>query len=159
MPDGNNNDYEQAYSNTVESVISTLWTVETPDATRTFITQASRYIRFQAENTPEFYMAEFFNMFKDAVVGRATAEIAASERDVSDAKAGAHSASVELQARLTTARAAHDREAEHSLWREREMRQAEYQAKVDASKRRIASVSLRLDACKELASALQVRLT
>jgi hypothetical protein len=159
VPGGANIDYKTAYSDTMESMISTLWRVTTPDSARTFTSQAAQHIRSNAQNVPEFYVGEFLSLFKNAVVSRARAEIAACKRAVADTEAEADSASVELQARLTTAIAANDREAEHAVWREREARQAACQAKVDASSRHIASVNLRLDTCKDLASALGVSFT
>lgn len=82
---------------------------------------------------------------------RAKSEIAACRTAVHEAKARADVASVGLQARLTTARASGDGEAEH-VWRERESRQAAGRAEIDASKRRIDAVNLRLRTCENLAS-------
>lgn len=154
VPSMANKDYEKAYSDTVESLISDLWTVETPDSVTGFTVQAANHVRSQATNMPEFYIGEFLNIFKDAVVDRCRVEIAACERAISDAKADADAGTVELQARLTAAMAAQDREAEHAVWRERDTRQAACQGKIDASTRRIEFMSLRMDACQGLASAL-----
>ena len=72
---------------------------------------------------PEFYVGEFFNLFKNAAIARVSAEVAQGTRTLENARAEAAAATTELQTRLYAARKAYDREDEHEVWREREARQ------------------------------------
>jgi len=83
-------------------------------------------------------------------------ETADCEQELRDANAEAATASDELQVRFDAARAAGDREAEHAVWRDREIRQVACQAKVDAASRRADIIGLRLGAVQELPSALGI---
>jgi hypothetical protein len=121
--------------------------------------QTAAQVREFSVKIPGFYVEEFFNIFKDSVVERVRIESADCEQALRDANAEAATASDELQARLDAARAASDRETEHAVWRDREIRQAACQAKVDAVTRRIGILSLRLGAFQELPSALGINFT
>jgi uncharacterized membrane protein YdbT with pleckstrin-like domain len=104
--------------------------------------------------TPEFYIGEFFNLFKDAAVAQVRTETAQGMRTLQNAQAAAAAATAELQARLDAARKAHDREAEHEVRRERDARQAECQAKIDAGTARMGLLEFHVKAIETLATAL-----
>jgi len=76
--------------------------------------------------TPEFYIGEFFNLFKDAAVAQVRTETGQGMRTLENAQAAA---AAEPRARLDAARKAHDREAEHDVWRERGARRLNARAK------------------------------
>jgi len=101
--------------------------------------------------TPEFYIGEFFNLFKDAAVAQVRTETGQGMRTLENAQAAA---AAELQARLDAARKAQDREAEHDVWRERGARQAECQAKIDAGTARMGLLEFHVKAIETLAAAL-----
>ena len=88
--------------------------------------------------TPEFLYRRILHLFKDAAVAQVRTETAQGMRTLENAQA---EAAAELQARLDAARKAHDREAEHEVWRERDARQAECRAKIDAGTARMVSSS------------------
>lgn len=146
--------YRESYNNLVEQLTQELSAVETTEAADSFVVFAASRTRSEASTTPEFYIGEFLNIFKRSVENSGRAELAACEQAVSDAKLEADTATVVLQARMEAINAVGDQEAEHALWREREERQVSCQAKVDAASRRIAAVSVRIDACVALASEL-----
>ena len=101
--------------------------------------------------TPEFYIGEFFNLFKDAAVAQVRTETARGMRTLENVQAAAAAA---LQACLDGARKAHDREAEHEVRRERDARQAECQAKIDAGTARMGLLEFHVKAIETLATAL-----
>lgn len=148
--------YSTAYTKLLDRLTLDLSMVETEESARGFAVQAAQSIRNQAATVQEFYIGEFWNLFKGDVVRRGTGELAECKQARKDARLEADIGTVELQLRLETATAAGDREAEHAVWREREDRQAACQARLDAISQRVGSVSLRLDACSHLASLLGV---
>jgi hypothetical protein len=146
--------YDTMYDDLIETALSQLAAVDTPQAAQRFIAQFGRQIQDMSSNVPEFYTGEFLNAFKDMVVGRSRTEVADCERVMDAARSGGDAATTELTERLDAARAAGDRTAEHQVWKEREARQAACQSKLDAASHRIDLVGLRIDTCKNLASAL-----
>jgi inorganic triphosphatase YgiF len=148
--------YADAYTRLMDSALHSLDAIEEQGNVLSFVLQTAAHIQELSAQVPEFYIGEFFNMFKDAAVKRFRIEMADCEQTLRDAKADAASASAQLQARLDTARAAGDRVAEHAIWREREVRQKAYQAKVDAASSRMDVIGLRIKALPELASALGI---
>lgn len=147
-------DYRAAYSSLLEQLKHDLSTVETAEDADRFVVRAASQVRGEASVTREFYIGEFLNLFKRSVSTSGKAEMAECEKAVSDAKLEASFATVELQAQLEAITAVADQEAEHALWREREERQAACQAKIDAASKRLDAIIIRVDACKNLASAL-----
>jgi hypothetical protein len=146
--------YEDAYARLIDSALTSLDAIEGPEDVQPFILQISTQLNELSVSMPEFYIGEFFNMFKDVVVERFSAASADCERALREANAEAATVSADLQARLATAHAAGDRAAEHAVWREREVRQAACQAKVDAVTKRADVLGLRLGAFQELVSAM-----
>jgi hypothetical protein len=147
-------DYRAAYRSLLEQLKHDLSTVETAEEADRFVVRAASQVRGEASVTQEFYSGEFLNMFKRSVATSGRVEMAECEQAVSDAKLEASFATVELQAQLEAITAAADQEAEHALWREREERQTACQAKIDAASKRLDVLTIRIDACKNLASAL-----
>jgi hypothetical protein len=146
--------HADAYAELTEKLLAALETVHTPTSVQAFASQAARQIRDISANIPEFYAGEFLNIFKDAVVAQTRIDVADCERMITDAKMEAQVGTVELQARIEAARAAADQQAEHAVWQEREIREATCQAKVDEASKRADYLSLHLEVCNELASAL-----
>jgi hypothetical protein len=146
--------HADAYEALIGSTLTFLEAVETTEGVGPFVMQAARQIREQSASIPEFYTGVFINMLKDAVVERCRIEAADCEQAVRAAKEGAATATDELQAHLAAARAAHDPEAEHAVWRDRDTRQAACQAKLDAVTKRAGMLSLRLSAFQQLSSAV-----
>jgi hypothetical protein len=146
--------HDKAYTDLIAQLLVDLSMVGTTESAGMFTDQALQRIRAQAVQAPEFYIGEFLNRFKNAVVRQSESGIAACEQARNEATAEAGSVSVELQARLYAATAAGDRDAEHAVWRDREAKQATVQAGIDDSVKRVRAISLRLDTCKNLASAL-----
>jgi hypothetical protein len=144
----------RAYKTLLEQLIRALSGVDAEDSAQEFSSWAADQIRGQAALVPEFYIGEFLNMLKDGVVRQSREEIDAAEKEKKDTHLEADTAMVELNARLKTARAAGDQEAEHVVWREREEIQAALQGRIDAVARRADSASIRLDAFRNLASSL-----
>jgi hypothetical protein len=134
----------------------TLEAVDSSAAVSAFATQAARQVREMSARIPEFYVGEFFNFFKDAIVAYGKSVVADCQRRLAEAQVEVQIGTVELQARLDAARAVGDRDAEHAIWQEREIRQAAAQAKVDDASRRAAVLSLHVDVCSDLASALGI---
>jgi hypothetical protein len=151
--------YVDAYTKLTDSALSSLETIDKSEDVHPFVVQTAAQLHQISTDIPEFYIGEFFNIFKDAVVERLRAESADCQKALNDANAEAAAASTELQARLAAAHAGGDREAEHAVWREREIRQAECQAKVDAASNRGNVLSLRLGAFQELALAMGIDLS
>lgn len=148
------NQAERVLAEFVEATFSRLAAVDTSDAAQRFIAYVTRQARDLSSSVPEFYVGEFVNVFKDTVVERARAGIADCEQAGKAAQDEADAAGIELTKRLSAARAAGDRGAEHEVWKEREARQAACQATVDAATRRIDRINLGLDTCKQLAAVL-----
>jgi hypothetical protein len=148
--------YEHAYAEVTQAVLSSLSTVDSVASARTFVSRAANKIREASASVPEFYLGEFFNVFKDAAVAQAGKEIADCQRAIEQAKAEANAATNELQARLEAALNTGDREAEHAVWRERETRQAACQAKIDTTTARMDPIGLRIGAIEDLATALRL---
>ena len=146
--------YADAYKILIASTLTLLEEIKTTEDVRPFVVQAARRIREQSDSIPEFYTGEFINMLKDAVLERCRIETADCERAAQAAKEEAARATNELQARLAAARAAHDRVAEHAVWRDRDTQQAACQAKLGAVTKRAGMLSLRLGAFKQLSSAV-----
>jgi hypothetical protein len=148
--------YADAYTKLIDSTLVSLEAIEGPEDVHPFIVQTAAQVHELSAKIPEFYAEEFFDIFKDAVVERFRIETADCEQELRDANAEAATASDELQVRFDAARAAGDREAEHAVWRDREIRQVACQAKVDAASRRADIIGLRLGAVQELPSALGI---
>jgi hypothetical protein len=146
--------YDQAYAEVTEAVLSSMPAVDSPESSRRFVAQAAQRIQELSAEAPEFYVGEFFSVFKDAAVAQVRIEVAQGTRTLESAQAEAAAASTELQTRLDAARKAHDREAEHEVWREREARQTACQAKIDAVTARIGLIELRIKAIESLGTAL-----
>jgi hypothetical protein len=149
--------HAQAYEQFTKESLAALETVDTRAAARAFASRIAQQARNIAAEVPEFYTAEFFNIFKDTVVTQTRPDVARCKHMIEDAKAEAEAASTELQARLQDARAAGNGQAEHEVWRERENRQTACQAKIDEATNRANILGLRIDACNDLASALGIR--
>jgi hypothetical protein len=149
----------RAYVAFTEATLADLETVSTADTARAFATMTAQKVRDMSARNPEFYAGEFFDIFKDAAVAKSQAEIAECRQAVDDAKAEAAAGTAELQERLNAARAMGDHQAVHEVWREREIRQAAVQAKIDEATKRIDPIGKRLDACNELATALGLELS
>jgi hypothetical protein len=145
--------YRASYDRLLEQLMHDLSEVETDESARDFSARAVQRLKAEVATTKEFYVGEFLNMLKDALTRQVEAEAAASQQVISDVKLEASLAKVELEARLSTARAANDREAEHVVWREREERQAAGQSKIDAASRRLDVPLIRLKACSSLFAA------
>jgi hypothetical protein len=141
-----------SYDRLLSQLLHDLSEIETEEASHKFSSRAERQLRKEAPTVDEFYVREFLKMPTDAVASQAGIVPAECQQAISEAKLDASMAKVELQARLETASAAGDREAEHAVWREREKRQAACQAKVDAATARIDLVGFRVTALGELAS-------
>lgn len=133
--------------------------VNSRDSARRFARDGAKLVRRQERQVSEFYVREFLNMFKDALVARYSAESEALQQAINDAKMEADVATVELTARLEAADAAGDRDAQHEVWKEREQIQLAVQTKIDASGSAATAFSPRLDAFERLASALGVTFT
>lgn len=146
--------YADAYTKLIDSAFTSLEAIEEPEDVHPFVVKTAAQVRELSAKTPEFYAGEFVNLFKDAVVERVRIEAAHGEQALRDANAEADAASAELQVRFDEAHAAGNREAEHAVWRDREIRQAACQAKIDEVTRRADVLGLRLTAFQELASAL-----
>jgi hypothetical protein len=140
-------------------VLSSLRSVDSAASARTFVSQAADKVREVSASVPEFYLGEFFNVFKDAAVAQTGKEVVECQHAVEEAKAEANAATVELQAQLDAARNAGDREAEHAVWREREARQTACQAKIDVATARMDPIGVRIGAIEDLATALGLSLS
>jgi hypothetical protein len=146
--------YDQAYSEVTEAVLSSLSAVDSPESSRRLVAQAAERIQEVSAEVPEFYVGEFFNVFKDAAIARVRTETAQGMHTLGSARAEAAEATTELQARPAAARTARDREAEHEVWRELEVRRVECQAKIDVVTARTDLLGLRLKAIESLVAAL-----
>ena len=139
----------EAYAVLTEATLSFLATVDTPESASAFATQVAQQIRDLSARIPEFYALEFFDMFKDAVVNLTNSDMENTKRALNEVLGRNEAVAAELNVRLNAARAAGDRAAQHALWREREVRQAEGQAKVDELTRSLNPVGFRFDALRE----------
>lgn len=146
--------YAKKYDELIEAAFSELTAVDTLQMARRFIMHLQQQVHKLSREVPEFYAGEFLNLFKDVVVGRFRAEMVKFQGELEAARSEADATSADLTAHLNAARNAGDRAAEHSVWKEREVRQAACQSKIDAITHRISLVSLRIDTCKKLADAL-----
>jgi hypothetical protein len=147
------------YTEIIDSALTSLDAITKPEDAHPFVLRTAAQLRKASANIAEFYIGEFFNIFKDMVIERFRAESAECQQALRDANAEAATVSAELRIRLAAAHAAGDREAEHAVWREREIRQAACQAKVDAASKRVDMISLRLSVFQELASTLGIDFT
>lgn len=148
--------YVNAYAELLDSSLALLQAIESPEDARPFIERISMQVDKSSAKIPEFYVGEFFNILKDAVVEHCRIEADDCERALREANAEAERVSAELQIRLEEARAVGDWDAQHAVWRDREVRQAACQAKVDSASIRAEKISLRLAAFQELASSMGV---
>ena len=148
--------YEEAYEDLLKRLLATMATVETDESVLQFSAQAADSIRAAAKEVPEFYVGEFLQMLRSAVVERVQAETAAGTQALQDAKMDAATASAELTARYAAESAAGDRAAQHAIWGNREKLQAANQAKVDAVSARMDVLALQLKAFSALQSALGI---
>ena len=153
---GNTAVHTRAYERCTNMTLSALEAVTTPETASAFAVEIGQRIRDTAARTAEFYIGEFYNMFKDAVVTKGKAELEECQHEARDAKAQAAAISAQLEERLNAARAAGDSQAEHEVWRDREIQQAAVQARLDQATKRAGLVGLRIDACNELAAALGI---
>ena len=149
----------RAYAVFTEATLADLRAVSTAETAHAFAAITAQKVRDTVAKNPDFYAGQFFNIFKDAAVAKSQAEIAECEQTRDDAKAEAATGTAQLRERLDAARAASDYQAERDVWREREIRQAAVQAKIDEATKRIDPISMRLEACKELATALGLELS
>jgi hypothetical protein len=148
--------HEVAYAELAQALLSNLAYVDSPGSEQMFIREAAEKVRGASRRLPEFYSGEFLNLFKDAAVSQTRVAVEDCRRLIAEANAEADAASAELEERLSAARAADDYEAEHAVWRDREIRQAACQAKIDIARARMEPMSLRLEAVEGLAAALRL---
>jgi SpoVK/Ycf46/Vps4 family AAA+-type ATPase len=148
----------KAYVKLAQVALDYLETVDTPEKARAFVVQADQVIRENFAKTPQLHAREFVRVFGDMVIGSARKQIANCKREIANAKAEGRVASIELTARLRSARESADQTAERAVWRDQGLAQASCQATVDAAAKRASIASLQVDAYKSLASALGVRL-
>jgi hypothetical protein len=151
--------HTRAYAAFTEAALADLRTVSTAETARAFATITAQKVQDMSARSPEFYVGEFFGIFKDAAVAESQAEIAECTQTINDAKTEAATGTAQLQERLNAARAAGDHQAQHDIWREREIRQAAVQAKIDETTKRIDPISKRVNAINELATALGLELS
>jgi hypothetical protein len=149
-----NPSYSEAYKDVLSQVMSALWTVDSRESADVFVGESDALVRRMARNVDEFYVGEFLNIFKDAVVSQGNSDLAACKQEVKSANVEAESVSVQLTERLSAAMAGGDTAAQHEVWRDREIVQADCRARVDSASKRIDSISLRLGLCEELATKL-----
>lgn len=131
-----------------------LSTVKSRDSARRFAREGAKLVRREERRVPEFYVAEFLSIFKRTLVVRFTAETDGLQQAIDHAQMEASVATVELTARLEAASAVDDHDAQHAVWKEREVREQIAQEKIDATRALTQLLPIRLDAFKRLASTL-----
>jgi hypothetical protein len=146
--------YEQAYRELAKTTLAALSGVESVESAQKFINQVIPEIQRRERTIPEFYVGEFVQLFKDAAWEQRQADVLALELAVEEAKDEGKAAGVELTARLEAARHAGDNKEQHAVWREREVRLAVVQARVDLATARLDFVGIRRQAYNDLAAAL-----
>jgi hypothetical protein len=62
--------YQQAYAELAQALLSSLSTVDSAASARTFVSQAANKVREASASIPEFYLAEFISIFKDATIAQ-----------------------------------------------------------------------------------------
>jgi hypothetical protein len=154
--DENRRAYEEIYAKLIESTLSTLATVDTPESASTLVSRVAQQVRELSATTPEFYALEFLGMFTDGVRTQLLAEIADVRRAGNDGRTRSEVIEADLNARLDAARAAGDFPTQDAVRREAAVLDSEAQVDVDALQRRLNLARLRLDAFTELASVLQM---
>lgn len=97
-----------------------------------------------------------FDVFRTAAMQQVREETERLSTVIDQAKADADTASRELTSRLHRAREAGDSEAEKAIFRERDVRQADVQGRIDAATARMDAPSLQLSAVKSVGTALGV---
>lgn len=107
--------YANAYTKLIDSTLISLEAIEAPEDIYPFVVQTAAEISELSAKIPEFYVEEFFNIFKDTVIERYRIESADCQQALNDANAEAATASAELQDRFDAARAAGDRETGHAV--------------------------------------------
>jgi hypothetical protein len=149
--------YRKAYRVLQETILSSAEAVVSPESAQSFVRQSAKQIQDAKRTTPEFYVGEFFDELKTLVIATIQAESDRC-RDALDAvHADAAAIGADLTARLTEARASGDREAQHAIWGERDIKQAETQGKVDAVSKRAGNLQIQLAAFQNLGSTLGVK--
>lgn len=146
--------YEQAYQNLINSAAASLSNVDSAESAQKFIDKTVADVRQQAREVPEFYLGEFAQLLKEAVWNHAQSFGLELELAVEEAKDEGKAASAELTARLEAAIKAGDRDGQHAVWREREVRLTVVQAKVDDATARIGYLDIRRRACEAVVTAL-----
>lgn len=146
--------YERAYAELTDTLLASWSAVASPESESSFVTEAAQRVQKLSAEVPQFYAGEFVSRFRDLVMKRVQMEIAECERAIEKTKADAGAASIRLTEQLDLARKADDREAEHAVWRERELRQAASQAKIDAISASMDPIMCRVRAAGSLMTAL-----
>lgn len=148
--------YEQAYDKLLAIGLDALSKIETEESVQPFIDTMTAQVKRDREEVNEFYVGEFIQLLKEAAWEQRQAEILACELIVEEAKDEGKAASTELTERLTEARLSGDRQAQHEIWREREVRLAQVQSRVDDATAQLRTVGIRRRACDALAKALGI---
>jgi uncharacterized protein (DUF2267 family) len=146
---------KSVYAEFTDATLSSLASVDTPELADAFAAQVTQQIRDLSARIPEFYALEFLDLLRIAVANMTASYMADLKQAKIDLEARNEAAAVELNTRLRAAKAASDRAAQHAVWRESQVRQANDQAEMDALTRRLGLVGLRLDAFKKVKSSLE----
>jgi hypothetical protein len=149
--------YNTAYNNLLEQLILDLSSIETEKAAREFTVRASHLIRSQATAVREFYIGEFWNLFKDAVVRQDTVELAECQQ----APAGARMQGLRRTSRQLNCKCAWRWQPPQAIG----MPNMQYGVNVRSGRQsfrprsRVKSVGVRLDTCNTIASLLGITRT
>lgn len=150
--------HEGAYAVLAAEIVAGLDAAVSPQAIDEVITRAGDAIRREAGTVPEFYVGEFFDRLNSAIMERMNIEVKKCEEVIASVQAQADVGSLDLNTRLSVARQEHDQDAEHAIWRERDLKQAEIQGTIDSATSRITLVAMWPTAIKRLASHMGVKL-
>jgi hypothetical protein len=150
------NRYREAYQTLSETLLRALDNVTNEELCDSFVAEALQQIKRTQAITPEFFPGEFFNRFKPAMLARTQTEIDACKAQVRKIQEEAKTASAHLTERLHAAMASGDELAQHEIWRERDLRQAEAQEAIDAETQRISLIQFRLQAFTRIGQELGI---
>lgn len=145
--------YEEVYETLQQTLIRMLGEVFDAETADSFAAQAVSDLRSAQETTEEFYVGEFYERLRPVVLEKLTSDLRRCEREAEEVQAQARAIGADLTRRLNAARAAGDQALQHAIWGEREVKQKEVQAKIDALTEDANVIGFRMQAIIKVGSA------
>ncbi len=147
-------DYAESYRSLTEKILRRMDHVTDGESLDRFVAESLGEIELVRAVTPEFYGSEFHFRLRRATLAKIEAAFGARTRQVEEIRGTAEAQRAEFNERLLAAIADGDASAQHDIFGEFEVWQADLQRQMTAATQRMMYVPFAVDALKGIGSGL-----